>query len=179
MAPDNHLPPCCDFLVAATRRIRKVRRNLKGRTKAGTGLYKVYAAAKEVYPDQEIRDALNVLLNDGTIVISVEYYESTRGKTAMDVEIGPRRMELIERISPDMTLEKYVTLDDGWRRVDKRSVPSYRFLYSTIKIHIVADGLSQKPAEMLRKKRFHQDHRDSRSPLVREIISDARKKKKN
>ncbi len=129
---------CSDFIVRAIRKTRTKRR--KSRTSkiyvpAGKALYFIFLLARDKYNGQEIRQSLNALIKDGTVLLVADVREVTEGNN------GKWRPCEVPEIPPDAPLGERV-----WQLsiLEEESVGLVKKHFRELRLYIRKDGLPRE-----------------------------------
>ena len=93
-------PSCAEYIVAAIRTTRAERKGLKPGTASGRALRFVNALVCNFYTDEEFRQGLQALIDNGKVLLVAEVYEAREGFLS--------HLRKISRIPPNVHLNK------GW-----------------------------------------------------------------
>jgi len=136
-------PSCAEFIVAAIRATRAERKGLKPGTASGRALRFVDALACNFYNEEEFRQGLQELLDNGKALLVAEVSEFGTGKDSFP------HLRKISRIPPN------VCMDEGWwyldaheEPVDTCKVKEYT-CFSRLCLYVVEDGLPARIKEFI------------------------------
>jgi hypothetical protein len=129
-------PVCSDFIIAAIRKERSNRTNMKPGTASGVALHRIFSMAREVYSNQEFRESLQTLIKNDVVILMAQTCEvrsedSYRFWVRQKIVHIPPRAPLIEHCW---------RLDSEGEPVNDRAARSPKTFCGLI-LYVTVDGL--------------------------------------
>ncbi len=142
-------PACTDFIVAAIREVRPKTHGVKRGAAAGVNLKKIFNITTTVYSAKEFTQALDKLLQDGTVILSAMTYTwSERGENNTNYSRG-EVIRLSQAPSEDRCAENDWWEDGSGKLLQRPITAVSGRAHKNIRLHIIADGLPDRIAGLV------------------------------
>ncbi len=143
-------PDCSEFIIEAARSLRQKPNRIRPPTaSAGVALRRLYDIARDVYSEEEFRQGVKTLLNDGAVVVVARQgeLECVDGQEHSK-QTGPSRDVKVSALPEQLPFGfgKWY-LNESNLSVAAQVAGKYRS-YHSILLYVVADGLPDKVSNL-------------------------------
>ena len=146
-------PRCSDFIVSATRALRRNPINTNPNASAGVQIAKVFNFSREKYSPREFVHGLQTLIRDGEAVVIAKVVSVDKTDNTIGLRYGFHGFQKIISLPPCSVLDRRSwRLDDNQRSVNPEGAKRYR-LFTEIRLYIKADGLPRLAAALTNGRR--------------------------